>query len=116
MESYTPAEKQLAWVLNILAIILAVLLIAGEIFIYFNQGVAGTSITHTPLDTNGVASLGLLMLLAWFAAADVRRFRTMIYVLVFGFAFDVVGALILLRVPGSAADSGQLIAGIAFSA
>ena len=70
VESYTPTEKQLAWVLNLVAIINAVLLVAGMIFIYLRQGPGGSGITHTPLDTNGVASLGLLLLLAWFAAAE----------------------------------------------
>jgi choline dehydrogenase-like flavoprotein len=116
VESYTPAEKQIAWVLNIVAIVLAVLLVSGALIIYFNQGPSGHVLTQTPLDTNGVASLGLLMLLAWFAAADVRRFRTMTYVLIGGFAFDVVGALVLLRAPGSATASGQLIVGAVFSA
>jgi len=115
MDSYIPAEKQLGQALNIVAAIHAVLLVAGMILIFSQQGASGTGLTQTPLDTNGVASLGLLMLLAWFAAGDVRRFRPMIYVLIAGFAFDVAGAVILLLVPNGAA-SGQLLAGIAFSA
>src|SRR5687768_3511801 len=116
MDSYTPAEKLLGRVLNIIAAIHAVLLVAFAIFIFFQQGSSGTGITHTPLDTNGVASLGLLMLLAWFAAADIRRFRPMIYVLIAGFALDVAGAAILLLSPGGGAASVQLLFGIVFSA
>ena len=35
--------------------------------------------------------VGVLALLAWFASGDVRRWRTMIYVLIGGFALDVLG-------------------------
>lgn len=115
MDSYTPAEKLLGRVLNIVAAIHAILLILFTVFIFSQQGSSGTGITHTPLDTNGVASLGLLMLLAWFAAADVRRFRLMIYVLIAGFALDVAGGAILLLAPSGGAVSGQLILGIVFS-
>lgn len=116
MDSYTPAEKQLARVLNIVAVIHALLLIAGAILIFSQQGSSGVGITQTPLDTNGVASLGLFMLLAWFAAADVRRFRPMIYVLISAYAFAVVGAVILWLAPGGAVAFGQLLPGIIFSA
>jgi len=113
VDTYTPAEKQLARFLNILTIIFVLLYIVTA-FGAFRGPLAG--FREPPLVSNAVACLGLIALLAWFAGADVRRFRLMIYVLIGGFALGTLSFLILLLSPKGASQSGLLIGGLIFSA
>jgi choline dehydrogenase-like flavoprotein len=105
VDSYTPVEKRLSLVLRIVALAYFGLVVIGGLTVFFSPPASSTAYL-TPLYTNAVASLGLLGLLAWFASADVRRFRVMIYILLVGLALTVLGTIILYSAPG--ADTSNL--------
>ena len=67
--------------------------------------------------TNTIAGVGLIAFLAWLSAADVRRYRPLIYALIGGFVTGAVACLLMLasRV-GAAQTVGLLVTAIAFAA
>src|SRR5690606_12315474 len=82
--AYTPEESRLASYLNLLA---AILLASGFIIFLAPSVFRDAPFFSAPplFVTNTVAGLWLLAFLAWNSAADVRRFRPMIGVLICGF-------------------------------
>lgn len=110
--AYTGAEQRLAALLNALAALLAILALASVAAPYFFPDAA--LFTAAPFwITNSIAGLGLLAFLAWCAAADVRRFRPTIYILIGGFVIGAAGCLLLLAQPHPAAQTAPLAAGAA---
>ena len=87
--AYTPAEKRLAAFLNFIALTLLIMGIAIVAAPYLFRD-APLFVAPPFFVSNTVAGLWLLAFLAWCSAADVRRFRAMIYVLMGGF---VIGAI-----------------------
>ena len=87
--AYTPEESRLASYLNILA---AILLVTGFILLLapFVFRDAPLFIAPPFFFTNTIAGLWLLAFLAWNSAADVRRYRPMIGVLVGGFLIGTI--------------------------
>lgn len=92
--AYTQSEQRLAVFLNIIASILLFLGIAIVIAPYLLPD-APLFIAPPFFVTNTIAGLWLLAFLAWCSAADVRRFRAMIYVLMGGFMIGAVAFLTL---------------------
>lgn len=80
MNNYAP-EIRLARFLQFTA------LVNGLLYLFSLVGAYQSSPTwiEPPFVSNAVASLSLLALLAWFASGDVRRWRTIIHLLVVGF-------------------------------
>lgn len=114
MDAYTPAENRLAQFLRGLAWFFLILYIAGAVGAY--QGATTTLFIEPPFVSNAVASLGLLMILAWFAAGDVRRFRVMIQLLLTGLVFSILSFLLLAFGPKGEAGRNGLLAGIVLAA
>lgn len=114
VDNYTPAEKQLAWFLRMVALVHALLYLYGAYGAY--QGATTTTFIEPPLVSNAVASLSLLALLAWFAAGDVRRWRGMVYLLIAGFVWDIIGLIILIPGPKAAGQTTVLLGALLFSA
>lgn len=105
---YTSAERRLAALLNALAALLAALAVMGIIAPYLFRDAA--LFTAAPFwVTNSLAGLGLLALLAWYAAADVRRFRPLIYIFIGGVAIGAAGCLLLLAQPHPDTQSVPLL-------
>jgi choline dehydrogenase-like flavoprotein len=110
MQSYTQAEKQLAAFLNVIAVLHAALYVVGVVGAYF--GPTNPFFTQPPFASNAAAAMGLVALLAWFAAADVRRFRPLIYMLIGGFTLGAVGWFIFYLSPKGALQPEALVAGV----
>ena len=87
MVNYSPSETQLQRLLNRIAAVAALIFVVGCILA---SGQSTSSLLGSPLGALAVAGPGLLGLLAWFGAADVRRHRQLIYLLVFGFGVGVI--------------------------
>src|SRR5690349_1829216 len=113
MNDYAPAEIRLARFLRLTALVTFVLYLYGLTGAY--QGASNPMWIEPPLVSNAVASLSLLGLLAWFASGDIRRWRTMVHVLIVGFAADVIGLIIVISSPKAAGQTPMLIAAMAFS-
>jgi len=113
MKDYAPAEIRLAQFLRITALVNFLLYLYSLTGAY--QGASNPMWIEPPLVSNATASLSLLALLAWFASGDVRRWRTMVHVLIVGFAADVIGLLIVIPNPKAAGQTPMLIAAMAFS-
>ncbi len=111
MTPYTQDEARLARVLNWYAVIAALLCLASLIGAY--AGPSGDFFIEPPFVSNTVAGLGLLALLAWFAAGDVRRFRVMITVLLVGLGTGVVSFLVLYFGPTGSLQAAPLLIGAA---
>lgn len=111
---YTQAEKRLAGFLNFLAVVLIIssliILIAPYIF-----REAPLFIAPPFFVTNTIAGLALLAFLAWCSAADVRRFRAMIYVLIGGLLIGA-GAFLGLSRPITGVQDAPLLIGFALCA
>ncbi|MEP6985521.1 MAG: GMC family oxidoreductase [Chloroflexota bacterium] len=113
MSDYAPAEIRLARFLRLTALVNGLLYLFSLIGVY--QGASNPTWTNPPFVSNAVASLSLLAILAWFASGDIRRWRTMVHLLVTGFAIDVVGILIMLPSAKAAGMTAMLVAAMAFS-
>lgn len=113
MDPLTPAETRLVQFLKWTALIHAVLYLLGAVGAY--QGATDATWIEPPFVSNAVASLSLLAALAWFASSDVRRWRDMIYLLIAGYALDVISNFILLPSPKAAGHEGMLLGAAAFS-
>ncbi len=113
MKDYAPAEIRLARFLRFTALVNGLLYLFGLVGAY--QGASSPTWIEPPFVSNAVASLSLLALLAWFASGDVRRWRTMIHLLVVGFAVDVVGLIIMLPGPKAAGMTTMLVTAMGFS-
>ncbi len=113
MKEYAPAEIRLARFLRITALVCFLLYLYGLTGAY--QGASTTTWIEPPLVSNAVASLSLLGILAWFASGDIRRWRTMIHVLILGFALAAVGLILVAPSPKAAGQTTVLVAGIAFA-
>lgn len=105
---YTSAEQRLASLLNALAALLAALVVIGIVAPYLFPD--AELFTVPPFwVTNSIAGLGLLALLAWCAAADVRRFRPLIYIFIGGAVIGAAGCLLLLAQPHPDSQSAPLL-------
>ncbi len=113
MNDYAPSEIRLARFLRFTALVNGLLYLFSLIGAY--QGASSPTWIEPPFVSNAVASMSLLAILAWFASGDVRRWRTMIYLLVVGFAVDVAGILTMLPSPKAAGMTTTLIAAMGFS-
>lgn len=110
--AYTQAERRLAFFLRLLAAILIVLsisMIAAPYILYS----APLFIAPPFFVTNTITGLGLLAFLAWCAAADVRRFRAMIYVLIGGFLIGAIAFLVMYLRNSVQLQNAPLLAGFA---
>ncbi|HLF24900.1 MAG TPA: GMC family oxidoreductase [Anaerolineae bacterium] len=110
MIPYTPAESRLSRVLNSIALIAAALCALTLFGAY--RGPATTFFVQPPLVSDTAAGLGLLALLAWFAAADVRRYRPMITILIGGLALSAGTFLALTFSPHGQDQASTLLAGV----
>ncbi|HVC35099.1 MAG TPA: GMC family oxidoreductase [Chloroflexota bacterium] len=100
MTPYTRQEVFLRRLMVSVASIAAVLSLATLYGAYV--GPSTTFFTTPPWVSNTVAGLGLIALLAWFAAGDVRRFRSMARVLVGGLALATLASIVLSASPRAA--------------
>ncbi|HLU08688.1 MAG TPA: GMC family oxidoreductase [Oceanobacillus sp.] len=110
--AYTQAEKRLAFFLRLLAAILVILsisIIAAPYILYS----APLFIAPQFFVVNTITGLGLLGFLAWCAAADVRRFRAMIYLLIGGFLLGAAAFLIMQSRNSVQLQSAPLLGGFA---
>lgn len=96
--AYTPVELRLANALNLFAALLTGLAIFTLATPYLFPD-SPLFITVPFFVNNSIAGLGLLAFLAWCAAADVRRFRPLIYIVIGGLLIGGVGCLVLLAQP-----------------
>ncbi len=112
---YTPDENQLANFLSGLALVLILLSLSIVVLPYLFQE---TLLFIAPpfFVTNTIAGLALLACLAWFSAADVRRFRAMIYVLVGGFLAGAAAFLAMYLQPVVETQEAPLLLGFALCA
>lgn len=108
MKYYTKEEAQLCLLLRALAVAAALLSIITLVGAYF--GPATTFFVEAPWVSNTVAGTGLIALLAWFAAADVRRFRTLIHLLIGSLLFGAVLFAIFAFGPHAAGYVGATLA------
>src|SRR5215468_3949701 len=97
MTPYTSDEARLARLLNWYAVVAAALCLVCLVGAYF--GPSDTFFVEPPFVSNTVAGLGLMALLAWFSASDVRRFRAMIYVLLTSLTIAAVSFIVLYLSP-----------------
>src|SRR5262245_31770842 len=109
MLAHTAAETRLYRLLNVVAIVAALLTLATLVGTYY--GPVTPFFTEAPFVSNATAGLGLIALLAWFAGADVRRFRPMILVLIGGLVLGAVAFLALCASPRAAGYVGELLVG-----
>ncbi len=114
MKDYAPAEIRLARFLKFTAAVNFLLYLFSLTGVY--QGASNPMWVEPPLVSNATASLALLALLAWFASGDVRRWRTMVYVLISGFALDVLGVIMVINSPKAAGQTAMLVGAMGFSA
>jgi choline dehydrogenase-like flavoprotein len=105
MIPYDKQELRLSQMLRGLAGVAALLCLAGLVGAYFGPSTA--FLVQPPWVSNTVAGLGVLAFLAWFAAADVRRFRSMAHLLV---AATAIGAATFVALLWSPHAAGQTIA------
>lgn len=108
---YTQAEKRLAGFLNVLAIILILSSLAIVILPYLFRE-APLFIAPPFFVTNTIAGFALLAFLSWCSAADVRRFRPMIYVVMGGLTIGAAAFLGLSR-PITGVQDAPLMIGFA---
>ncbi len=113
MNDYAPAEIRLARFLRITALVNGLLYLFSLFGAY--QGASSSTWIEPPFVSNAVASMSLLAILAWFASGDIRRWRPMIYLLVAGFALDVVGLIIMLPSPKAVGMTSMLVGAMGFS-
>ncbi len=98
-------EAQLARVLNVLAGALVLLAVVTLVSAYVNTPGSAPLFNAPPFwVSNSLVGLLLVAFLAWLAAADVRRFRPLILIVI---ASLVVGAVALILTPINLAPSSQ---------
>jgi choline dehydrogenase-like flavoprotein len=81
-ETLTPQERRLKLLLRVLALIFGL-----AVFGYLVPALVGplqSFYVNLPFVTNSVVKIGVLALLAFFAAADIRRYRLLIVVIIIG--------------------------------
>ncbi|MBZ0290488.1 MAG: hypothetical protein K8I30_22890 [Anaerolineae bacterium] len=108
---YSQAEKRLAGFLNFLTVVLIVSSLLILIAPYLFRD-APLFIAPPFFVTNTIAGLALLAFLAWCSAADVRRFRAMLYVLIGGLLIGA-GAFLGLSRPITGVQDAPLLIGFA---
>lgn len=108
MTPYTRAETQLRRVLNAIAAVAGIALLASLVGVFF--GLAPGFFVEPPWVSNALAGLALLAFLAWLAAGDVRRFRLLAWVLAGGLVLGAVLFLVLLASPRGSDQLGVLLA------
>jgi choline dehydrogenase-like flavoprotein len=108
--NYTPSESRLAAALNVAAAALLCCCLALVILPFVFRD--APLFTAPPFFlTNSAAGLALMAYLAWSAAADVRRYRPMIAVVVGGFLIGAAASLaLLLQYPDSIYSVALVIA------
>ena len=109
---YTQEEGQLARLLNTLALILLALGLLTLITPYLFPD-APLFIAPPYFVSNTIAGMILMAFLAWCAAADVRRFRAMIYVLIGGFLIGAAAFLAMYLRPIDQTQEAPLLLGFA---
>ncbi len=109
--AYTPAERRLAQLLGVLSWVGLALTVVALIGVA--QGLAPGFFVEAPFAAGTFVALGVLTLLAWFAAGDVRRFREMVHLLTVGLAFVAITCLALLFSPNGPTQQTPLIIGAA---
>jgi len=110
--AYSPEETRLARFLNILAATLFILSLLLVITPYLFPA-APLFIAPPFFVTNTIAGQALLAFLAWCAAADVRRFRAMIYVLIGGLLIGATAFLAMYLRPIEQVQEAPLLLGFA---
>ena len=103
----TREEARLSRFLSVVALVLAVLTLATLVGAYL--GPSTTFFVQPPWVSNTAAALAVLGLLAWFAAADVRRFQFMVRLLIAGLALGALLSVVLLGSPSSASQVTPLL-------
>ena len=113
--AYTPEESRLASYLNLLA---ALLLASGFIILLapFIFREAPFFIAPPFFVTNTIAGLWLLAFLAWNSAADVRRYRAMIGVLICGFLIGAIAFVAMSVGSPAGMQESPLLIGFGLSA
>jgi choline dehydrogenase-like flavoprotein len=111
MLPYTAEETRLAGLLRLVAAAAALLCLISFWADYV--GASAGAFVQPPWVSNTVAGLGVVALLAWLGAGDVRRFRSMIRLVVAAFA---LGALLLALLSQSTYGRGQAAGLLAASA
>ena len=114
MVAYSPEEIRLGRLLRGIALAATAACLITLVGAYV--GPSTTFFVEPPFVSNTVAAVGLLALLAWFAAADVRRFRAMIATLVGGFALGAVILALLYFSPNGSAQGALLLVSAALCA
>ncbi|GAB4438869.1 MAG: hypothetical protein Kow00120_06630 [Anaerolineae bacterium] len=109
MVDYTGEEARLARLLRRVALAAALLAIVALVGAYF--GPTAAFFTQPPFVSNSVAALGLLALLAWFAAADVRRFRALAVILAGSLGLGAAVFILLIFSPNGPAQQAPLLIG-----
>ena len=109
---YTVQESRLARFLNWLALIFFILALLILITPYLFTS-AALFIAPPFFVSNTIAGLLLMAFLAWFAAADVRRFRAMIYVLIGGLLIGAAAFLAMYLRPMEHTQEAPLLLGFA---
>jgi choline dehydrogenase-like flavoprotein len=110
--AYSPEETRLARFLNILAVALFILSLLMVTAPYLFS-TAPLFIAPPFFVTNTIAGQALLAFLAWCAAADVRRFRAMIYVLIGGLLIGTTAFLAMYLRPIDHVQEAPLLLGFA---
>ncbi len=110
--AYSPEENRLAQFLNRLAAALIILSLSIVISPYLFT-TAPLFIAPPFFVTNTIAGQALLAFLAWCAAADVRRFRAMIYVLIGGLLIGAAAFLAMYLRPIDQVQEAPLLLGFA---
>ena len=113
MESTPQVKSQPARVLSLVALIAVVLAIVALVGAY----AASPAILFIapPFLTGAAAGLGFIALLAWFAAADVERFRILVIILIVVFVTGAVAFVALLFGTTGAGHTVELLGGAVLS-
>jgi choline dehydrogenase-like flavoprotein len=113
--AYSPEETRLSRFLNILAAVLIILSLL-LVFTPYLFPTAPLFVAPPFFVTNTIAGQALLAFLAWCAAADVRRFRAMIYVLIGGLLIGAAAFLAMYLRPIDQVQEAPLLLGFALCA
>ncbi len=109
---YTQEESRLARLLNSLAIVLFILSLLTLVTPYLFPA-ALFFVAPPYFVSNTIAGMALMAFLAWFAAGDVRRFRSMIYVLIGGLLIGATAFLAMFLRPIEQTQQAPLLLGFA---
>jgi choline dehydrogenase-like flavoprotein len=96
---YLPEEERLALFLKRFGQVLILLALFSFFYVIFKDPVTPPFLSMPFLINNTIAGLVLVSLLAWFSKADVRRFRPIIYVIVFSMLIGAGASLVLYFSP-----------------